>query len=460
MELNQRFKETCRRLQITPQQHLLLAVSGGLDSMSLLQLCLDAGFHVTVLHVNFKLRGTESDADQALVEARCKSAGIESRVKSLPIDKAHLKDGLQAEARRLRYAWFEEIMAETCADHLLTAHHLNDRLETFFIHLLRGSGVKGLASIPEHNDYILRPLLGFTRAELEAYAKTIGLKWREDASNASDDYLRNRIRHHLIPEMLNLSPDALPMAARSIDFIGEANAFIAQSAEKFAEAHLTAMPHGMLRLPLHALKQLDHSRTLAKYFFENLGFDPEGMLAVLDLIGSPSHRGSGVAGKMVEGSRLDAWRDRDSVVFAPSNPPLQKSVEITTMEGHLSEPVSMRWKQIAASRDTENVDESAGFSALLALDKLQFPLELRPWIPGDRFVPSGMSGSKKISDFLTDLKLSVPEKRHVWVLCSGGEICLVIGHRADDRFIWKGVGAALRMEVLSQLPSPLDLKSK
>jgi len=438
MEWNSRFEAACRHLGITPEHRLLLAVSGGLDSMALLQLCHEADLHITVLHVNFKLRGADSDADQAFVEARCQALGIDCHTEALPIDKESLKDGLQAEARRLRYGWFDEMMTETSADHLLTAHHLNDRVETFFINLLRGSGPKGLSSIPERNGYILRPLLDFSRSDLEAYAKTVGLQWREDKSNASDAYLRNRIRHRLIPELLDLSPDALQMAAKSMDFLGDADAFIAQSAADFAEAHLTPMSHGMSRLPLAAIKQLDQNRTLAKYFFENLGFDPEGMVAVLDLINSPS-------GKMAEGSRLHAWRDRESVVFAPSHLPPQEPVEINTTEGHLSEPVSMKWRQIAANKDPKNTAEAESFTAVLALDKLQFPLVLRPWAPGDRFVPSGMSGSKKISDYLTDLKLSVPEKRHVWVLCSGGDIFMVVGYRTDERFVWKGEGAALQL---------------
>ncbi len=436
MEWKRRFEEVCERLGIRSESRLLLAVSGGLDSMALLRLCCDAGLRITVLHVNFKLRGADSDADQALVETRCRALGVECRSQVLPVDKNTLKDGLQAEARRLRYAWFDEMMAATGADHLLTAHHLDDRLETFFIHLLRGAGVRGLASIPERNGYILRPLLGFSRAELEAYAETTGLQWREDASNASDAYLRNRIRHRLVPELLDLSPDALKAAGRSMDFLTEADEFITRGADDFAKAHLTPMPHGMSRLPISALKHLDQHRTLAKYFFQNLGFGPEDMAAVLDLLDSPS-------GKMAEGSRLDAWRDRESVVFAPSEPPPQAPVLLTETEGEITEPFPFAW---SVGPDGAEQESAEAESAALASGKLTFPLVLRPWAPGDRFVPSGMKGSKKLSDFLTDLKLSVPEKRYVWVLCSGEDICLVVGHRADERYVWKGKGAVLRLQ--------------
>lgn len=432
MEWKQGFDAACKRLGIKPGQHLLLAVSGGLDSMSLLQLCHDAGLHISVAHANFRLRGPDSDADQALVESRCKALGINCYSKALPINKQALKDGLQAEARRLRYGWFENLMAETSAEYLLTAHHLNDRLETFFINLLRGAGLKGLASIPERNDYILRPLLDFSRADLEAYAKSVGLSWRDDASNASDAYLRNRIRQQVIPALLELHPQALESAARSMQHMQAADVEMEAAAALFAEANLQPMAEDMWRLPLSALAHLRDNSTLAKYFFESLGFGADGMAAVLALADSPS-------GKMAEGSKLDAWRDRDAIVFAEREMSSPEPVLLHDIEGQIEHPFPLRWQRLSAA----SADDMGPHIALLALDKLQFPLTLRRWRPGDRFVPSGMRGSKKLSDFLTDLKLSVPEKQRVWVLCSGADICWVVGRRVDERYRWKGEGDLL-----------------
>jgi tRNA(Ile)-lysidine synthase len=432
MEWKQRFDTACKHLGIKPGQHLLLAVSGGLDSMSLLQMCRDAGLHISVAHANFKLRGADSDADQALVESRCKVHGISCHTKALPIAKDALRDGLQAEARRLRYAWFEEVMAESGAQHLLTAHHLNDRLETFFIHLMRGAGLKGLASIPKRNRYILRPLLDFTRADLEAYAKSVGLAWREDASNAGDAYLRNRIRRQVIPALMELNPQALQMAARSMNHLSAADAEMEAAAAHFAEAKLQPMTQGMHRLALDALKHLCENSTLAKYFFERMGFGPEGMVVLLTLIDSPS-------GKMAEGSILNAWRDRDSIVFAPRELETPEPLLISGKEGSMTQPLQLKWRTLTEASTAPTT--KAGM-ALLQADKLQLPLTLRRWQPGDRFVPSGMRGSKKLSDYLTDLKLSIPEKQRVWLLCSGADICWVLGHRVDERYRWKGEGEA------------------
>ncbi len=440
MEWKQGFEAACKRLGVKPGQHLLLAVSGGLDSISLLQLCHDSDLHISVAHANFKLRGAESDADQALVETRCRALGITCHSKALPIDKAALKDGLQAEARRLRYDWFESLMAETGADYLLTAHHLNDRLETFFINLLRGAGLKGLASIPERNDYILRPLLNFSRTDLEAYAKSVGLTWREDASNASEAYLRNRIRQQVIPTLLELHPQALDSAARSLQHLQAADAEMEAAAALFAEANLQPMAEDMQRLPLSALAHLRENSTLAKYFFESFGFGADGMAAVLALADSPS-------GKMAEGSTLDAWRDRDAIIFAERESSSPAPLELHEMEGQIEHPFPLRWQRLSAAP----ADDMGPHIALLAIEKLQFPLTLRRWQPGDRFTPSGMRGSKKLSDFLTELKLSVPEKQRVWVLCNGADICWVVGRRVDERYRWKGEGEALMTVLESKI---------
>ncbi len=405
--------------------------------MSLLQLCHATGLHISVAHANFKLRGPDSDADQELVEARCKALGITCHTKELPIAKEALPDGLQAEARRLRYEWFESLMADTGADHLLTAHHLNDRLETFFIHLLRGAGLKGLASIPERNGYVLRPLLGFSKAELEAYAKRVHLIWREDASNDGDAYLRNRIRQQVIPALMGVDRQALYMAARSMNHLQAADAEMEAAAALFAEANLQPMAEGMHRLPLNALAHLRENSTLAKYFLEHMDFGTEGMHPLLRLTDCPP-------GKMAEGSKRDAWRDRDSIVFAERETSPPEPVQLYEMEGQMSKPFQLSWKLLG---DQAAPTETQPHTALLALDKLDFPLTLRRWQPGDRFVPSGMRGSKKLSDFLTDLKLSVPEKQRVWVLCSGADICWVVGQRVDERYRWKGEGAILSVQV-------------
>lgn len=436
MEWVQPFKRDCEKLGIAPGAKILVAVSGGMDSMCLLHLCVSAGYEVGVAHANFQLRGTESADDAQFVAERCRHYGVPCHIEVLHVN-AGPGTNVQATARALRYQWFEQLASAHGYHHIVTAHHLHDKLETFFIHLLRGSGVKGLASIPAVRGRVARPLLGKGRPELEAFAKAAQLTWREDRTNQSDAYLRNRIRHHLVPAFLGLSPKALEGAAGSMAHLAAADGHLSKEADAFALQHIRQLGHDLYRIEVEAIEALAAQPTLAHYVLAQWGFEAPLVPRVLSLLTLPS-------GRQVQGPEWHVYRDRHHLVFAPAKREEWKPAFLTEKTGRWQGPITVHWHALAEGASAPDPDRK---TALLTYERLEFPLTLRPWQPGDRFVPSGMRGSKKLSDFLTDLKLSVPEKDRVWVLCSGADICWVVGCRVDERYRWKGEGEKVVMSL-------------
>jgi len=424
MKLSGSFEQTLHNLGIEKKHHMLIAVSGGIDSMVLTQLTHAAGFFISVAHVNFHLRGADSDADKTLVSDFCRGRNIPFFSKSLPIDKTTAKDGVQAEARRLRYAWFDELKKQINFDYLFTAHHQNDQIETLFINLLRGAGLKGLKSIPARNGYIIRPLLQFSKEQILAFAKKENIPWRADLSNDSDDYLRNRIRHGLAEEFGKLAPHANENASKSMQYLAEADAWLKESAREFISLNTDPLENANFRISIATTRKLWEFPALGKYVLDAWELEADQLEALRQLAESQT-------GKMIVGKSNRIFRDRDFFVFSAHRQEKSPSLEINTVSGAISDPIKLTWE---IHDVLGNPDKSDPNKAALDRATLQFPLTLRHWLPGDRFVPYGMVGSKKVSDFLTDLKLAIPEKENVFVLLSGTEICWVVGLRIDDRF--------------------------
>ncbi len=424
MNLLQLFRDVLTSMGVDADQKILVAVSGGLDSVVLLHLSAKAGLNVSAAHINFKLRGNESDADERFVQELCTKLKVPVFTKNLPIDKSLVKDGVQAEARKLRYDWFDSMMKTQGFDFLFTAHHQDDLIETFFINLQRGAGLKGLKSIPMRNGYIMRPLLHFPKGALQTYAISEHITWRQDLSNETDDYLRNRVRHGLAKEFEKIAPEANENAAKSIQYLAEADEWLKKSAQDFIEMNTEHQTDESFRISIHAAKQLWTFPALGKYVTDAWDFEPDQLTSLQNLA-------QGQSGKMLIGKRYRVFRDRDFFVFATSATRSIEAIQIHEPTGAFKEPLNLSWK---LENFSENLDTSNTKKAFLDIQKLHFPLTLRIWESGDRFVPYGMAGSKKISDYLTDLKLSVPEKERVYVLLSGKDICWVVGFRTDDRF--------------------------
>lgn len=419
MNLPDAFQQNMDRLEVPIGARLLVAVSGGLDSICVLHLLKNAGYKIAVAHANFKLRGEASDLDEALVKKICEKNRIPFFTKVLQIDKK--KENVQLKARELRYEWFSDLMDSERFDYLVTAHHLNDRIETLFINLLRGSGIKGLKSIPEKTNLILRPLLTIEKSELKVFALANDWQWREDVSNATDDYLRNKIRHGIAETFSQLSPAANENFGKSIEFLSEADAYFETEASRFL-GNLSRKGEIIL-IEESVWNQLFYSKPLHKYVFESLGFTSNQFEQLENLAESQS-------GRFIEGEKYRVYRDRECFLAEPINEPEHLKVEIPSESGSFDVPISLEWEKVT---DISNLQKDKN-RAYLDFSKLSFPLVLRKWKPGDRFQPLGMKGKKKISDFLTDLKLSIPQKNNTYVVESNGEICWVVGWRIAHKF--------------------------
>ncbi len=421
MSLLQRFNKALKANGVKPSSQLLLALSGGMDSVVLFHLLRESRYTFAAAHVNYGLRGQASDGDEAFARTLCGQHGVEFFTAYRPIHKEQMNEGLQNEARNIRYAWFAELCEVHAFDLVLTAHHMNDRIETFFMSLLRGSGLKGLKSIPAKSGNIIRPLLPFDRSELQQYARYRQLEWREDESNLTLDYLRNEIRHGLAQQYGALSAVANENAGKSIGFLVEANDYFEREARTYIDG--LDMENGIFGISDEGWAELFRRKPIHKYVFDLLGFSAE-KIPMLEQLGKSQ------SGKFLAGAAFTVYRDRGRFMFESNRSAFRGSAELITESGAIEAPISLSWDRMEAAT-AHTADRR-----VIQLDrsKLDFPLRVRGWQDGDRFVPLGMSGQKKISDFLIDQKIPIPEKNRILVLLSGDAICWVIGHRVDDRF--------------------------
>ena len=394
---------------------LLLACSGGVDSMVLLHILQKSTYSIAVAHCNFLLRGLASDEDAAFVSAYCNRHGLpyfEATFETKDYAKTK-RISTQMAARELRYQWFNTLKEEHTFTHLLTAHHLDDQLETFLINLGRGSGIKGLSGIPYH--LILRPLLGVTKEGILAYAKENNISWREDASNAEEDYLRNQLRHQLIPKWKAIQPNLIEQLEKSQQQLRWAKEALVYHCEEFKAKHFIAQ-EDQVAISVEALKALKP----LEYYLHAL-FSPYGFTHFSDLNALLNAQ----SGKQLFSATHRLLKDRSHLLLMPVAETESKEVFYWTPTEDLSFPLSLKIKD----HITENKR-----SAILATEALKYPLILRKYQEGDYFYPVGMKGKKKLSKFFKDQKYSLLEKEQQWLLCSGSEIVWVVGQRVDARF--------------------------
>lgn len=415
---------------------LLLAVSGGLDSMVLLHLLQQLPYTIAIAHCNFQLRGIESFEDQSFVQNYALQHQIPFYYTQFDT-QAFANDyklSTQVAARELRYDWFYEQLELHQFDFVLTAHHADDNLETFLINLSRGTGLDGLSGIPAQNDAVLRPLLPFSRAAIEEYAKVNNLQWREDSSNASDKYLRNQIRHHLIPMLKELNPDFLKAFGMTQEYLQQAQELVADAASMVYQQ--VAREEG--NTVYFDLKQLMHLPNYASYLYQWLkeyGFSAWD--DIYNLVDSQS-------GKQVFSSEYRLLKDRDFFILSPIQEPEKELYFIEKNQDKVKIPLKLQFCKVA---DINKADSSAIF---VDESKLSYPLVLRKWQEGDFFYPLGMKGkSKKVSKFFKDEKMALLDKENTWLLCSNEAIVWVIGMRADERFkVEHATNTILKIELI------------
>ena len=393
-------------------KRLLVAVSGGVDSMVLLDLLRDLSYIIGVAHCNFQLRGEESDLDQQLVKEYCNTHDIPFYQKNFDTDLP--KQSTQMAARTLRYEWFETLIQTEHYDWVLTAHHADDNIETLLMNITRGTGIEGLAAIPKQNEKILRPLLPYYKSEIVDYAKTHGIEWREDRSNQTDDYTRNIIRHHLIPQLIKLHPKALENTSKTIELTKEAVSVVHQQTEEFRN-ELFQIREDVTHIPIKSLKNLEPLSFWIHQLFSIYGFDQGEVIKLLD-----AQKGKFIFSQYYT---LEVGRG-DLLLYKTVNRNINDEFEV--FEDGLNEPVKITFS-------TEQINGENHLS--LDASTISFPLKLRKWKKGDRFFPIGMTGAKKVAKFFKDEKYTANEKAAQWLLCSGNDIVWIVGKRLDRRFV-------------------------
>ena len=401
---------------------LLLATSGGLDSMVMVDLFHKSNFEIAMAHCNFQLRGMESFGDQNFVQDYSEINKIKLFLTQFDTE-AFSKDyklSTQVAARELRYNWFYELLETKNYDYILTAHHADDNLETFIIHLVRGTGLEGLTGIPAHNDKIIRPFLIFSRQEIEEYANQNNIKWREDSSNASDKYLRNKIRHNLVPILKELNPDLLSSFHKTQSHLQESQTMV-EDASIMVYQQVAKEKGEKIYFDLNQLRKLPNYKSYLYHWLVEYGFSAWD--DIYDLVESQS-------GKQVFSKEFKLLKDRDFLILYPINfEDEDEEYFINKNQKEVKVPINLAFSRVNDFSDVSNevifVDE----------DKLWFPLVLRRWQTGDIFQPFGMNGkSKKVSKFFKDEKLSLIEKENAWLLCTDNQIIWIVGLRQDERF--------------------------
>ncbi len=406
----------------------LLAVSGGLDSGVMTELFFLAGYNFSIAHCNFQLRGKESDEDEGFVKGLAKDYDVPfyfaifDTVKFCKENKLSIQMG----ARQLRYDWLEKIRKKNKLDYVVMAHHADDAIETFFINLLRGTGISGLHGIKEKNENIIRPMLHFYRNEIEKFAKENDLKWREDSSNATDKYERNKIRHKLIPLLKEINPKAKESIASTIENIGRAEVVLHDAVGKVTQKFIR-MEKDKIFIKFDFFKDLDPS---LEYLFEVIkkyGFNYGQCLQIVECA-------KGQSGKIFLSESHRIVIDRDNLIVEmhetdKGNKVLEIGLELEEL---ITKEINYIFRKRKAGKSF-NIPREAS-TAALDLDKLTFPLQIRKWEKGDKFYPLGMKKPKKISDFLIDNKVALSDKDKVRVLVSSNEIAWLIGYRPDERF--------------------------
>jgi tRNA(Ile)-lysidine synthase len=417
---------------LNPSKTYLLACSGGLDSICLGELLIRAEIPFEVAHVNFHLRGKESDGDEKFVQDWAKSNSkivhfhqaetLEFAVES------HIST--QMAAREIRYEWFEKIRSDRNLEGIILAHHQDDQIETIFLNLLRGTGIEGLYGMAEKRGHLIRPLLPFSREQIEIFAKQNKIGWREDSSNLKTDYKRNKLRHDILPHLYGFSSDSKKNLINSFERLKDTGKAFSGLFDQWIKANIQS-EEGAQSLSIPDIMHMTGAASLIYFWLRSYGFNSDQSQDIHESIRKRE------SGKIFESGSHILNIDREKIFLAPTVAPFE-AIQIESSEIKLNLPDCEY--EILKIDSGVNID-SHRTNAMLDLDRLTFPLTIRNWEIGDRFIPLGMKSSKKISDFLIDLKVPVIKKPLVKVLISDGEIAWVIGYRIAD---WAKRTAATR----------------
>jgi tRNA(Ile)-lysidine synthase len=388
--------------------------------MVLLDLISKTKIEFAVAHCNFQLRNDESNEDEAFVKSFCNENSIQGFFQKFDT-KQFAEDeklSIQVAARKLRYEWFYELLATENFDFVLTAHHLDDQLETFLINFSRGTGLDGLIGIPSQNDKIIRPLLIFSRTEIETFAKENKLKWREDSSNTSDKYVRNKIRHHVVPILKELNPSFLDSFENTIQNLNQAQSLV-DDASRIVYRKVVQDIENQKIINLKELLQMPNYQAYLFQWLSPFGFS--AWQDIYDLVEAQS-------GKQIFSEHFRLLKDRETLIIEPKSEKISDEYLINKNQAELNFPLKLRLISVS------EIGKSDAKTIFVNAEALKFPLQLRNWQEGDYFYPFGMNGKKKLSKFFKDEKFSIIDKEKAWLLCSDNQIVWLVGKRMDERF--------------------------
>jgi tRNA(Ile)-lysidine synthase len=422
----QRFIEYSKQHRLfTAGTRVLLAVSGGIDSMVMASLFREAGTDHAIAHCNFSLRGTESDGDEKFVIGYAKKRKIAcytTRFDTLGY-AASRHISVQMAAREMRYSWFNTLVEKEGFDAVAVAHNLNDNIETFFINLLRGTGLNGLTGMsPRHNN-IIRPLLFATRSEIDAFAAGKKIKFREDSSNAEVKYTRNRIRHRVLPEIEKVNANSVAAITETMNHLKSSSELVDIYIENLHTEVFRQVSNG-IEADISKLRSLTPPSPHIYELFKRYGLTSQQTEEMISLFDSSP-------GRYILTSTHRLLRDRGRFLITERSDDQPPSYVFSTVD---EMRLSGLFADLRITGPSDDLLPRSKLTACVDLSLVDFPVTVRHWEPGDRFAPLGMSQFKKISDFLIDLKVPVTDKEKVLLLLSGNKVMWVMGYRIDDRF--------------------------
>ena len=419
----------------------LLAVSGGIDSMVMLHLFQQSNYSFAVANINFKLRGEEADKEAIFLNNYCLENKIKLYQKEFDTEGYAIanKISIQMAARDLRYQWFDKLAKDKNYNFVAIAHHLDDQSETFFINMIRGTGIAGLHGIAKIKNNIIRPLLFSTREEITQYASNNNIPYKDDSSNASDKYQRNYIRHHILPEFYKLRNDFSKSLDVTISHINEVEQYANIHIAKELEIIIEESDSGIFQISINKLLGSNFHNLLLYNALKEYDFQNSHIEDIIKLIKNNS------SGKTIISSSHQITIDRELLLLHKI-----QNEEIDNLEIQINSLEDNSW-------NLSNIKLEFPFSgnyrinnpnlAFLDFEKLAFPLTIRNWEHGDSFSPLGMKGEKKLSDFFIDEKISNIKKNKIKLLCSANKIIWVIGHRIDNKYkITNNTKSILKLE--------------
>jgi tRNA(Ile)-lysidine synthase len=424
-----------RKFSFLQDKNLLIAISGGIDSVVLTHLFHRLKFTISLAHCNFSLRGKESYGDEAFVKELGEKLQIHTYSIKFDTEAYAEEKGIstQMAARDLRYDWFQKIAKENNIDYIITGHQKDDVLETFLINFTRGTGLDGLTGIPEIQGNIVRPFMIFSRNEIMVHATKKKIAWREDRTNSSIRYVRNKIRHKVVPVLKELNPNLLDTFYNTLENLKGSQQIVKDRIQNVKEK-ITLIHKKELHFSIAELKKLSNPKIYLYEILKEYGFTEWNDVA--DLLDCQS-------GKQVFSKTHRLLKDREVLILSKILQPEEtEHIEIPENTTEIKTPISLKFETVTIPFDTKNhqnkVLEELIFddkdTISIDFDNIEFPLILRKWQKGDYFFPIGLNGKKKVSKFFKDEKLSLTDKENVWLLCSKNDIVWVVGKRLDNRF--------------------------